>query len=301
MLRACGPLMCVAALPPWSAAPFVVLAPGHCPGRCGAAPCVEVCGSGPCFGRYTPCVPGSWYAGAVWCLWFVLWLGRCSRCVVMGCGPVPCLVVAVLSALWSPSARGVLLCWPCRGSGRCAIGSLHGWIGVLSAVCCTPCGWGLECVCLVLVLGSYRWGCRGRWCRAAVCDCSPCFGCYTPCRPGSGYTGVMWCLRFGLWRCCQYVVMGRGLVLRPPAIVFSFAPLSPSPLGAPLCRWCWGHGPCAVGSLLPGARCTPCGWHLGCVRLVLVLGSCCLGCRGCWGRPGVVPPFESLLLSTCSA
>ena len=297
MLRVCGPLVCAAALPPWSTAPFVVLAPGHCPScRC-AAPCVDVCGSGLCFGRYSLCGPGSGYAGADW----GLWLGRCSRCVVMGCGLVPGPFVAVLSALRLPSARGARLCRPSRGSGRCAIGSLHGWIGVLPAVCCTPCGWGLGCVRLVLILGFYRWGRLGRWCRAAVCDCSPCFGCYTLCGPGLGYVGVMWCLRFGLWRgrCSWYGVMGRGLVPGPPAVVLSFAPLSPSPLGARLCRWCWGNRPCAIGSLLPGVCCTPCGWGLGCVHLVLVRGFCRLGCRGRWGWPGVVPPLASLLLLAC--
>ena len=276
LLRVCGPQVCIAALPPWSTAPFVVLAPGHCPRRRVAVPCVEVCGSSPWFGRHTPCGPGSGYAGAMWCLWFGLWLGRCSLCVMMGCGPVPGPVVPVLFALWFPSPRGARLCWPSWGSGRCTIGSLHGWVGVLPVVRCTPCGWGVGCVRLALVLGSYRWGCRGRCRRAMVCDCSPCFGCCTPCGAGSGYARVMWCLRFGPWRgrCSRYVVKGRGLVPGPPVAVVQFAPLSPSPLGVWLCRWCWGNGPCAIGSLLPGVRCTPCGWGLGCVRLVLVLGSC---------------------------
>ena len=184
-------------------------------------------------------------------------------------------VVAVLFALRLPSARGAWLCRPSWGSGRCAIGSLHGWVGFLPVVCCTPCGWGLGCVHLVLVLSSYRWGCRGRWCCAAEYDCSPFFVCYTPCGLGSGYAEVMWCLRFSLWRgrCSRYIVMRRGLVPGPPVVVLSFAPLSPSPLGARLCQWCWGNGPCAIGSLLPAVHCTPCGSGLGFVRLVLVLGS----------------------------
>ena len=111
---------------------FVVLAPGHCPGCCGVVPCVEECGCSPCIGRYTPCGQGSGYAGVVWCLWFGMCLGRCSWCVAMGCGLVPdSPVVAVLVALRLPSPRGARLCRPPWGSGRCALGSLHGWVGVL--------------------------------------------------------------------------------------------------------------------------------------------------------------------------
>ena len=68
----------------------------------------------------------------MWCLWFGFWLGRCSRCLVMGCGLVPGPpVVAVLFALRLPSPRGAQLCRRSWGSCRCAIGSIHGWVGVL--------------------------------------------------------------------------------------------------------------------------------------------------------------------------
>ena len=79
MLRVSGPLVCVAALPPWSTAPSVVLTPEDRPGCPGVVPYVKVCGCSLCFGRYTPCGPGSGYARAVWCLWLGAWLGRCVR------------------------------------------------------------------------------------------------------------------------------------------------------------------------------------------------------------------------------
>ena len=173
MLRVGGPLVRMAALPPWPTAPLVVLASGHCPGCRGAAPSVGVCGSGPCFGRYTPFRLGSGYADTVWCLWFSSWFGRCSQCVAMGCGPVPGPAVAVLSALHLPFACGAHLCRPSRRSGRCAIGSLCRCVGVLPAVRCTPCLWSLGCMRLVPALGLYCCGCGGRWCRAGACDCSP--------------------------------------------------------------------------------------------------------------------------------
>ena len=121
VLRVCGPPAPVAALPPWPTASGVVLASGRRPGLRGAAPLVEVCGRGPCFGRCTPCGLGSG-----WCLWFGSWFGRCSQCVVLVFAPVPCPAVAVLSALRLRLARGARLCRPSRGSGRCAYWSLRG-------------------------------------------------------------------------------------------------------------------------------------------------------------------------------
>ena len=50
---------------PTSTAPFVVLTLGYCPSCCGVVPCVGMCGCSPCFRRYTPCRPGSGYAGTV--------------------------------------------------------------------------------------------------------------------------------------------------------------------------------------------------------------------------------------------
>ena len=194
MLRVCEPLSRVAALPPWPTVPFLFLASG-----CrGAAPRVEASGSGPCFWRCILCGLNSGHASMVWCLRFGSWFCRCSQCVVTG-GPVPGPALAVLSVLRLPFARGARSCRPSRGSGRCAVGSLRGCVGFLPAVRCTPCVWGWGRMPLMPVLSLHRWGCCGTWCRAAVCGCSPCFGCYTPCRPGSGYVGVSWCLRFGLW------------------------------------------------------------------------------------------------------
>ena len=206
-------------------------------------------------------------------------------------------VVAVLFTLPLPSPRGARLSRPSWGSSRCAIGSLHGWVGFLPVVRCTPCGWGLGCVRLVLVLCSCRWGCRGCWCPDAVCDCSPWFGCYTPCGPGSGYLGVVWCFRFGLWRgrCSRYVVIGRGLVPGPPVVVVLFTPLSPSPLGVRLCQRCWGYGLCAIGSLhgVPGApRCAPYTVWVG--LGVCAPGACprilSLGLPRSLGSAGCCPP-----------
>ena len=110
-------------------------------GRRSAAPHVEVCGSGPCFGRCTPCGLGSRYADTVWCLWFGSWFGRCSPCVVMGCGPVPGPAIAVLSALRLPSVHGTRFCRPSRISGRFAFGSLRRCVGILPAVLCRRCVW----------------------------------------------------------------------------------------------------------------------------------------------------------------
>ena len=119
VLRVRGPLARLAALSSRPMSPFVVPAPGSCPGRRGVAPRGEACCSGPCFGRCTPCGRGSVFPDTAWRLWFGSWFGRCSPCAVTSSGPVP-----------------------------------------------------------------------GRWCRAAVCGCSSCFG-YTPCGPGSGYAGVL--------------------------------------------------------------------------------------------------------------
>ena len=101
----------------------------------------------------------------------------------------------------------------------------------------------------------------GRRCRPALCGCSLCFG-YTPCGPGSGYAGVLRYLRFGLWRCSRYVVMGSGLVLVPVGVVWH-PPLSSPPRGARLCRQCRGHSSCGPGSLAPGVRCVKRGWGWG--------------------------------------
>ena len=159
VLRVCGPLAPVASLSPWSTAAFVVPASGRCPGRRGVAHRVEVCGSGPSFGRCTPCGRGSGYADTVWCLCFGSWFSRCSQCLVTGCGPVPGPAVAVLSVLRLLSARGARLCRPSRGSGRRALGSLRGCVRFLPAVRCTPCVWGWGCTSLVPALGLHRWGC----------------------------------------------------------------------------------------------------------------------------------------------
>ena len=185
-----------------------------------------------------------------------------------GCGPVPGPAIAVLSVLRLPFAREAWLCWPSQGSGRRAIWSLQGGVGFLPAVRCTPCVWGWGCMCLVPALGLYRWGCCACWCRAAACGCSPCFACYTPCGPGSGYAGVSWCLRFCTSRghCCRYVVMGCGWVPVPPVVVVSLAPPSPPP--------CLGPG-CVGGAGL--MACAPLGrWFLVCAvyRVVGAWGEC---------------------------
>ena len=60
-----------------------------------------------------PEAPATPWPGAVWCLLFGLWRGRCSRCVVMGRGLVTGpSVVAVLFATRLPSLNGVWLCPP---------------------------------------------------------------------------------------------------------------------------------------------------------------------------------------------
>ena len=87
--------------------------------------------------------------------------------------------------------------------------------------------------------------------------------------------------------------MGCGLVPFP-VVVVSFPPLSSPPLGARLCWQCWVNGPCATGSLVPGARCIPCGWGLGGVRLVRVPGS-----WGCRGNIGVGRALSPLLGCCC--
>ena len=96
---------------------------------------------------------------------------------------------------------------------------------------CNPCRRGLVYACTAgrLWFGS-RFGCcspcvvtgkgpvPGRRCRPALCGCTLFFG-YTPCSPSSGYAGVLRYLRFGLWRCSRYVVMGFGLVPVPIGVV----------------------------------------------------------------------------------
>ena len=114
----------------------MVPARGDCPSCRGVAPCVEVCGSVPCFGSCTPCGRGSGYADTVLCLWFVLWFGRCSQCVVMGCGPAPGPTVAVPSVLRFLFARGARLCRLSRGSGRWALGRSV-WVCWVSSQLCT--------------------------------------------------------------------------------------------------------------------------------------------------------------------
>ena len=110
-----------------------------------------VCGCSSCFG-YTPCGPGSGYAGVLLYLRFGLWRRRCSRYVVMGFGPVPVPVGVVLFPPLSSPPLGARLCWQCWGYGPCGIGSFA------PGARCIPCGRGLGRVRLVCVPGF--WGCR---------------------------------------------------------------------------------------------------------------------------------------------
>ena len=197
-----------------------------------------------------------------------------------------------------PGRRGV----PPRGEACCS-GPCFGR--------CTLCGWGSVYAYTAWRLSFNLWFRRcslcavtgsgpvpGRWCSAAVCCCSSCFG-YTPCAPGSGYPGVLRYLQFGLWRwhCSWYVVMGFRLVPVPVGVL-SLPPLSSSPLWAWLCWQCWGHGSCGLGSLVPGACCVPRGWGVRGGILVHAPGS--WGRRDHRGQPDVVSPFGSLLMSACS-
>ena len=161
---------------------------------------------------------------------FSSWCRMChwTRTVVLRVrGPLACLAVSSSRPL-SPFV--VLVpgsCSGCRGAAprgeACCSGRCLGR--------CAPCGRGLVYAGTAwrLLFGSWFGRCSscavtglgpvpGRWCRPAVCGCSLCFG-YTPCGPGSGYAGVLRCLRSSLWRCSRYVVMGFGLVLVPVRVV----------------------------------------------------------------------------------
>ena len=220
--------------------------------------------------------------------------GPLARLAVLSSGPLSPFVVPVPGSC--PGCRGAALCGEARCSGLC-LGR------------CTPCGRGLVYACTAwrLWFGSWFGRCSpcavtgsgpvpGRRCCPALCGCSLCFR-YTPCGPGSGYAGVLLYLRFSLWRCSRYVVMGFGLVPVQVGVV-SLTPLSSHPPGARFCRQCRGHSSCGCGSLAPGVRCVPRGWDVGVV--CLVRASSFRGRRDHRGRPGVVSPL-GLLLTACSA
>ena len=105
----------------------------------------------------------------------------------------------------------------------------------------------------------------GRRCRPSLCGCTLPFG-YTLCGPGSGYAGVLRYLRFGLWRCSRYVVMGFDLVHVPVGVV-SLRPLIVSPLRGP------------VVPAVPGSKFV---WSW-------VVSSWCLLCTAWVGPGGGVP------------
>ena len=220
--------------------------------------------------------------------------GPLARLAVLSLRPLSPFVVPVPGSC--PDCRGVAPCGEACCSGPC-LGR------------CTPCGLGLAYACAAwrLCFGSWFGRCSpcavtgsgpvpGHWCRPALCGCSLCFG-STPCGPGSGYAGVLRYLRFGLWRCSQYVVRRFGLVPVPVGVLL-LPPLSSHPPGARLCRQCRGHSSCGRGSLAPGVRCVPRGWGVGVVCLVRAPGF--RGRRDHQGWPGVVSPL-GLLLMACSA
>ena len=220
-------------------------------------------------------------------------------------GPLACLAVLSSRPL-SPFVVPVPgSCPGCRGAAprgeACCSGPCLGR--------CTPCGLGLMYAGTVWRLRFGSWCSRcslcavtglgpvpGAWCRPAVCGCSLCFG-YTPCVPGSGYAGVLRYLRFGLWGCSRYVVMGFGLVPVPVGVVL-LPLLSSPPRGDRLCRQCRGHSSSGCWFLAPCVRCVPGGSGVGAVCLVRAPGF--RGRRDHRGRPGVVSPL-GLLLMACSA
>ena len=220
--------------------------------------------------------------------------GPLARFAVLSSRPMSPFVIPVPGSC--PSCRGAAP----RGEACCS-GPCLGR--------CTPCGQGLVYVNTAwrLWFGSWFGRCSpcaamglgpvpGLWCCTAVRGCSLCFG-YTPCGPGSGYAGVLRYLRFSLWRCSQYVVMGFGLVPVPVGVLSLPPPSSPPP-GARLCRQCRGHSSCGRGSFAPGVRCVPCGWPVGVV--CLVRAPVFWGRPDHRGRPSVVFPL-GLLLMACLA
>ena len=121
--------------------PCAVTGSGPVPGRrCRPA----LCDSSLCFG-YTPCGPGSGYAGVLRYLRLGLW--RCSWYVVMGFGLVPLPVGVVSLPPVSSPPPGARLCRQCRGHSSCGRGSLA------PGVRCVQRGWDVG----VLVRASGFW------------------------------------------------------------------------------------------------------------------------------------------------
>ena len=116
-----------------------------------------LCGCSMCFG-YTPCSPGSGYAGVSRYLRSGLW--HCSRYVVIGFGLVlvPVGVVSLPSVLSPPP--GARVCQRCRGHSSCGRGSLD------PGVRRVPRGWDVGTACLVRASGF--WGRRDRRGRPGV-------------------------------------------------------------------------------------------------------------------------------------
>ena len=116
-----------------------------------------LCGCSLCFG-YTPCGPGSGYAGVLRYWRFGLW--RCSRYVVIGfcLVPVPGGVVLLPPVLSSP--LGARLCRQCWVHSSCGRGPLA------PGVRCVPRGWDVGVVCLARASGF--WGRRYRRGRPVV-------------------------------------------------------------------------------------------------------------------------------------
>ena len=121
--------------------PCVVTGPGLVSGR---RRLPVLCGCSMCFG-YTPCGPGSGYAGVSRYLRSGLW--HCSRYVVIGFGLVLVLVgVVSLPPVLSP-LPGARVCRRCRGHSSCGRGSLDPGIRRV------PRGWDVGVACLVRASG----------------------------------------------------------------------------------------------------------------------------------------------------